>query len=605
MPAKTAPVAASPEVVNAMLRSPSPGGSQPSSVAQVFAGRGRALLCVFGVLLTALIYSAMGPASPPVATEPTPLRRTGRVFKVTNRTRNATSWKTTRRSQREVKARGEDAESKQMKRLAQQLLHTESSPAVTDECDLSSVASLKLPRTMSMVLSMLPLPPSAPTRPSVLVLGTPSNQGLFDYVLRKRVRINVKPTSSLRTVIHTVNAQASKGLDIIYDANLLGTRTPSERLETLVSMLRYQGLYIADVGRKGSERDEAMRVAVRALVTGLHRPHGGGGRKRTYTRCNAHSRWMCDIPAESFHVSNGLLIVRNGVPHPHWDIEAGRWRAGTLRDNKNRDNKVDGPKVQFSPDVLALQKKLVERREAIDERSDGCWKGRKDFLTLANSKAADKGTHHGYWRGYGVLFPRDTENARIAELGLSAGSSLQVWLRWFNAQTQLLSVDMNDSRFARILATLNSQDKARTQLAAVDSPIKKWSEPDFDWEGSKRSVSIVTKAAEAGGGFNIIVDDAGHSALQNSFFFHSLFSSVRKGGLYVCEDLEAGGFLHLASRDKARVHETLRERTPVRIFRDVTAALGRGLGKSGCDGCDADAVAVHWWDETVVFEKAP
>jgi len=36
-----------------------------------------------------------------------------------------------------------------------------------------------------------------------------------------------------------------------------------------------------------------------------------------------------------------------------------------------------------------------------------------------------------------------------------------------------------------------------------------------------------------GGGFDIIVDDAGHSPLQNFMFFYNLVTTVRPGGYYV------------------------------------------------------------------------
>jgi len=109
-----------------------------------------------------------------------------------------------------------------------------------------------------------------------------------------------------------------------------------------------------------------------------------------------------------------------------------------------------------------------------------------------------------------------------------------------------------------------------------------------------------------GGGFDIIVDDAGHSPLQNFMFFYNLVTTVRPGGYYVCEDLAAGAFrtLEAHDRDRPSLPEAIRRATtPIDMFTDVTGILAGGSSDSVCDGCEASLAAVHWMHETVIFER--
>eukprot|EP00662_Eupelagonemidae_sp_cell21_P005757 gene5757-52063_t len=128
---------------------------------------------------------------------------------------------------------------------------------------------------------------------------------------------------------------------------------------------------------------------------------------------------------------------------------------------------------------------------------------------------------------------RKRRKLRLAELGLSGGSSLFVWEDLFADDAELHSVDMKDVRFRQIIAQLTDEQRARTHLHAANSPITDWTQKEFDWEGTTRSSKILQRESRKGGGFDIIVDDAGHSPLQNMQFFHDLAPHLRPGGLFV------------------------------------------------------------------------
>eukprot|EP01065_Artemidia_motanka_P001607 TRINITY_DN10739_c0_g1_i3.p1 TRINITY_DN10739_c0_g1~~TRINITY_DN10739_c0_g1_i3.p1 ORF type:complete len:1120 (+),score=211.36 TRINITY_DN10739_c0_g1_i3:60-3419(+) len=489
------------------------------------------------------------------------------------------------------------------------------------ECDskhaelLAALRPLKS-RAASRVFGLQP-PQLFSGKQALLTLGSPRNAALHAALLqgRQQVLLKAAPRGPPLDLYKEAKGQAGDGgFDIIYDS-AGGTRL-AHRLAQLMGLLRYQGLYVAELPeaclRQGSKGGKAGKLKEcdglwMRIVNMLHRPHGA--HRRDYARCGKDRG--CDLPIESAHVFRGLVVMRRGAVHPLWNAEAERWRAGSIRDTSSRDNEVSSRRVDLDTDVAKLQLGLFSLRAQWDERADGCWQGRNSFLQLTRRYEADKGDHHAYWRGYGALMEpfRKAPGVRVAELGLSYGASLYVWVRWFGPDAELHSVDMTAAQFASIRKRIPKDASTRVHLHAVNSPVADWRHVDFDWEGTTRAINLVKKA-EAGKGFDVIVDDAGHSPLQNAMFLHDLAPLLRPGGLYVCEDLVAGAFLNLKGTDQVRMPKAVRSRPPIQMFASAAYPIAawlpanRPANETVCGGCDADFSSVHWWDETVVFEKA-
>eukprot|EP01062_Namystynia_karyoxenos_P062486 TRINITY_DN55375_c0_g1_i1.p1 TRINITY_DN55375_c0_g1~~TRINITY_DN55375_c0_g1_i1.p1 ORF type:complete len:1124 (+),score=189.98 TRINITY_DN55375_c0_g1_i1:73-3444(+) len=432
----------------------------------------------------------------------------------------------------------------------------------------------------------------------VLVLGRPRNEALVRSLSQGRTVIALDGLESSK-LLAAARKETPRGADVIIDA--LGDASVHVRMQQLMPLIRYQGLYLADGMEKCLTSAEGeCAILLQRLVETLHRPHGSG--RQDFDQCRPSG---CDMRVESVHAWPGLLALRKGQVHPLWDLEASEWKRESLRDNGRPDNKVGERQPTVDEAIVNLQLGLWKSRELADERGDKCWSGRREFLLLCRKHHADKGDHHAYWRAYGSLMVpfRSAPRVRIIELGLSTGDSVAVWTDWFGHDAEIHSVDMTEEAFEHVRLRLPAPARDRVQLHAVNSPLQ-YPHPDFDWDGTVRASRIVRNAAGQRG-FDIIADDAGHSPLQNMMFFHELFPHVRPGGLYVCEDLAAGAFLTPPQADRARLPPGLKDHSaPIALFVTATRAVLLGSQVSICGGCDEGLASVHWWDETVLLEKA-
>jgi hypothetical protein len=120
---------------------------------------------------------------------------------------------------------------------------------------------------------------------------------------------------------------------------------------------------------------------------------------------------------------------------------------------------------------------------------------------------------HGFTEVYDCFFAPLRRSARmILEIGVEQGASLELWRDYF-PEARVYGIDLvakthlDDSRIRTFVA-----DQAnRFQLQAVID--------------------------RTGGDFDIILDDGGHSMLQQQVSLGALFPHVKPGGFYVVEDL--------------------------------------------------------------------
>lgn len=134
---------------------------------------------------------------------------------------------------------------------------------------------------------------------------------------------------------------------------------------------------------------------------------------------------------------------------------------------------------------------------------------------LAQENGTDK-RGHGYIAHYARYFtPLRDEPLRILEMGVAHGRSIQMW-RHFFSQAKIFGID---NRKVYVEQDLGDG----VSLFRVD-------------QGDERQLTEFTN--QAGGRFDVIIDDAGHHMQPQQTAFRILFPHVVPGGLYVIEDLQ-------------------------------------------------------------------
>jgi len=116
-----------------------------------------------------------------------------------------------------------------------------------------------------------------------------------------------------------------------------------------------------------------------------------------------------------------------------------------------------------------------------------------------------------YFEGYSLHLPPDRHGVKsLMEIGVRTGRGLQVWREYF-PDAKITGVDINPKCVECTVPNVSiiigdQEDKAFLAMLAGDK-------------------------------YDIVIDDGGHTMRQQIRSFRALFPSVRKGGLYVIEDL--------------------------------------------------------------------
>lgn len=134
---------------------------------------------------------------------------------------------------------------------------------------------------------------------------------------------------------------------------------------------------------------------------------------------------------------------------------------------------------------------------------------------IACEVGADKGSfYHDYTRVYSKYFsPFREAPIKFLEIGLYKGSSAHLWEQYFPKA---------ELHFMDICFDLVEHSSGRSMYHLVDQ-----SKPD----------QLKGFIQDVGGGFDIILDDGGHTMNQQITSFKELFPHVKSGGMYIIEDL--------------------------------------------------------------------
>ncbi len=137
-----------------------------------------------------------------------------------------------------------------------------------------------------------------------------------------------------------------------------------------------------------------------------------------------------------------------------------------------------------------------------------------ELTRLADKFKTDKGSRlHHYTEIYECfLYPMKSSARKICEIGILDGASLRMFEEYFGNAT-IYGIDIQDA------SSLNS---GRIKTFVAD-------------QSDRRQLAAFTGAS--GSGFDLVLDDGGHSMAQQQISLASLFPNVRPGGYYVIEDV--------------------------------------------------------------------
>ena len=100
----------------------------------------------------------------------------------------------------------------------------------------------------------------------------------------------------------------------------------------------------------------------------------------------------------------------------------------------------------------------------------------------------------------------------ILELGISHGGSLQIWKKYFGPQAKIYAIDINPDCKKLEEQQVNIYIGSQEDKKFLSEVIKEIPPPD------------------------IVIDDGGHTMIQQITTFDSIYDSVKENGIYLCED---------------------------------------------------------------------
>jgi len=200
----------------------------------------------------------------------------------------------------------------------------------------------------------------------------------------------------------------------------------------------------------------------------------------------------------------------------------------------------------------------------------------KEFFKNKSNKVAFKYRH--YLEVYETFFSKfRNTNVNVLEVGVNKGGSLQMWKQYFGPNSNIFGVD--------ILKKSKMHEEDGIKIFIGD-------------QGDRVFLKdLVNKLPK----LDIVIDDGGHTMLQQIVTFEELFPHVSEHGIYLCEDVQTsyrkkygGGYLK-----KGTFIEYSKS------FIDQIHALDFKAGKFFSGEFTRSVFAVHYYNGMVVIEKRP
>lgn len=166
----------------------------------------------------------------------------------------------------------------------------------------------------------------------------------------------------------------------------------------------------------------------------------------------------------------------------------------------------------------------------------------REYFRTNNGRKIEKWDH--YFDVYHRHFERFRgKPAKVLEIGVYHGGSLQMWKHYFGSQAKIVGVDVNP------------------RCSAL-------AEPGIEIViGDQANRAFLRSLVQSHGPFDIVIDDGGHTMVQQQVSLEELYTAVNPGGVYLVEDIhtsywsEYGGgfrnpysFIELAKRLVDLIH---------------------------------------------------
>ncbi|WP_291403742.1 class I SAM-dependent methyltransferase [Daejeonella sp.] len=184
------------------------------------------------------------------------------------------------------------------------------------------------------------------------------------------------------------------------------------------------------------------------------------------------------------------------------------------------------------------------------------------------------------WNHYFEVYDRHFSKYRnkdivILEIGVSHGGSLQMWKDYFGARAKIYGIDINpqckEFEEENIKIFIGSQSD-RNFLREVKAQI-----PPID----------------------ILIDDGGHTMVQQIVSYEELFDYVKEDGVYLCEDLHTSYWLEFGGGNKRK--GTFIEYS--KNFIDSLNAYHSEQKNLKVDEFTKSVFSIHYYDSILVVEK--
>lgn len=194
-------------------------------------------------------------------------------------------------------------------------------------------------------------------------------------------------------------------------------------------------------------------------------------------------------------------------------------------------------------------------------------------------------THEGplihKWDHYFEIYERyfskyRSQKVNILEIGVSQGGSLQLWKKYFGNQAAIYAIDINPA-------------------------CKQFEEENIRiFIGSQSDPAFLNEVTDQIPELDIIIDDGGHTMLQQKISFETLYPKVKEGGVYIVEDTHTSYWYEF--------HGGLRKRTSfIEYAKNLIDSLYEHhvheKHKILLTGNTKHINSIHFYDSMVIFDK--
>lgn len=190
---------------------------------------------------------------------------------------------------------------------------------------------------------------------------------------------------------------------------------------------------------------------------------------------------------------------------------------------------------------------------------------------------------HHYLEIYDNHFNRFiNKTPNILEVGVNEGGSLEMWDCYFDGKCNIYGIDINKE--------------------CLDVP-KKLNKPNIQIEiGNQADRGFWKNYLKDKPKFDIVIEDGGHTMIQQIVTFEELYDHVDENGVYLCEDLHTSYWSGYGGGYK-------NNKTFIEYSKDFIDGINSQYFREEINNIDklkhirATTKSIHYYDSVIVLEK--